>query len=170
MYWPQPRQRKIGLIHQTLHIFWMAAVGTAAKNLGTSRGFELWSLSEWGPLRSKERCLGLDPSDPITSQKTCSAFKDCRPWMVNGAFDSDHSGKSSTATCMKRLTNAIGQPSRWRPSAIFWTWREISSAIRCSSSSEELLWAVVCGADGAMSILRCDEVEIVDWSPGEFQQ
>ena len=143
MYWPQPRQRKIGLIHQTLHIFWMAAVGTAAKNLGTSRGFELWSLSEWGPLRSKERCLGLDPSDPITSQKTCSAFKDCRPWMVNGAFDSDHSGKSSTAKCMKRFTNGIGQPSRWRP-----------SAMRLSRSSDEWSWVVVFGADKVNSISR----------------
>ena len=31
MNWPQPRQRKIGLIPTILHVSWMAAVKTAAK-------------------------------------------------------------------------------------------------------------------------------------------
>jgi hypothetical protein len=35
------------------------------------------------------------------------------------SFRCHHSGKSSTATCMKSFTNGIGQPSRWRPSAMF---------------------------------------------------
>ena len=67
MYWPQPRQRKIGLINETSHFFWAVVVITAAK-IGLHR-------------RSNRRWLGLDLSEALTNQKTRIAHT-CWTWVL----------------------------------------------------------------------------------------
>ena len=65
MNWPQPRQRKIGLIPIISHVFWMAAVNTAAKK-GSLPKLPAMIIFEVVTTEINRKMLGAYLSDAIT--------------------------------------------------------------------------------------------------------
>jgi hypothetical protein len=139
MYWPQPRQRKIRLINSMLH-FSLGARWSLLKKIG-------WAAKLWDVI------FGIDPSEAVTNQKRKTQLPQLfQHWVSSFSADGHLIGQVLTVTGMNRLTNGIRQPSRWSSSEMFWTWREISSAMRCLRSPDEWSWAVVYRADGVISM------------------